>query len=597
MAHAAKFDPFRTLFIRPLLWTTTAMYDFPSKIPSYAEKASRFAKGAIGRLIKCTLAETGGILVGDKIGRFIGGTLGEAAGSMVPVGKEIAGVALKTLGEEVGSFGGTIIGGYITLRLVDGSTLFRSKEAPEKSYSVATARFEIAGRTYDRIIVCPTHPLSFAIGIIPWKVTKMIVQAIAFNSHNVIPALKNCLKQRKITNATLLALSVQMACKNYSDTDGQKLAKTLTKSISDSFRGVLPNAVTSCAQTLLIPELQKGIEFMASHADLAAAIVVRLLHDYMKKIGSSAAIQVAHTLFQQASADEKAQCKHNLIQALDQEFGLPFPLLSLIGEATLSDKISSSLKPLFEKMARVEAQVIGIPFLGEEELAYLKEISSIYLQHYFIFLFANCQNVATDLTPEEEGIFYDDLIYLFFSGYASAVKIPILTNLLHAVTKTGVRVAHKIQVSASRLLAGPEQATFLGAPVVQQTHPNLAPRPEQQVRQKQNLVVRETYAPLKPVPEQQRHLKRGVVIDDQYKPAPFKEADMPRGGVPAQCAHLDGPIELRDDYTPPDLPKAAPPKIMPDAEDEFVVVAGPSPAPQTNGIATAANGGTENRRS
>lgn len=487
------------------------------RIATATQTTHKVTQSLLGKVVVYSLADTGGAIAGSALGSTILGNMGSDIGrGLVSIGflGAMAGSGIlvlkyaslektrkiyltamiattiglmiitssnergkygawlgRLIGEEVGSFVGTILGGFALLNLAGSPTVFFDQHHPWDSYSTSTARFLVVGRVFESVIVKPSIPLIGLLLRILRKITCIALQNFAYNSNTLISLVVESLKRRTFAKPRFSAFA-KMAINTYCGHNTKFFEEEFSRF---SLKKIFPTLATHQFNLIrkfdrfLLGSLIDEIKYLAEHSDRVASKAISAFHEYMELLTGSKELIEAHEKFRKALLDktgEHLQYKEKIIQLIREKISGENPTLwnqisqSIVDYGWTSDNAQHLLKTLDELIMQMEISLVGLPLTDPRQASYLTEVFDVYLQHYLIFLLFKYPQLEA-LTPEQEEQSIATLMNLIFNHYVKPILPESIAKLSYRIITGSLKTALKTQNSLTLFFRQPEQASYI----------------------------------------------------------------------------------------------------------------------------------------
>lgn len=376
------------------------------------------------------------------------------------------------IGQGIGSFVGTILGGYSCLRLVNSPTVFLDQENLWDSYSTSTARFLVVGMLFESTIVRPSTPLIGPFLCLPRKLIGMTLQSFAYNSNKLIPIVQASLQNKKLAKPilpTMVGMAINTYCGHNQAFFEQKLSGY---SLNKLFPFLAKNQfdLAKKLDRFLPKVLMSKINHIAENSDMMLSVAIKAFHDYANLLADSKELIEAHQRFRDAffnQSTELMKCKQQVAQmtrekvlASDSSSFWKEVIQSVIDYSWTTDHVQQFMKKLDVMIKEMEVSLVGFPLTHQRHTAYLAEILEVHLQHYFIFLLIKYHELE-GLTSQQEYESFNILIHLIFTHYMSSMIPKRIANASHKVISYALRTTFKIQNVIAFFFRQPEHRSFI----------------------------------------------------------------------------------------------------------------------------------------
>jgi hypothetical protein len=264
--------------------------------------------------------------------------------------------------------------------------------------------------------------------------------------------------------------------------------------------------------------LESVIESISTGASTCTTVLIRALREYLRIIRGSIEIQKAQQRYKEASSKkEKADALQKLHQVLGEKLELSSWLLKAAGEI-FTKPIESLVDPLLEEFKKKEKEWLGLSFLKEENIAKFKAFIPIHIQHFILFAISNCYQLTHALTPQDECEFYQDLNYLFFTVYSSAVGDYLVVKKAQAISNFAILSIFKLQKRFTNFLTlSQQQSSLFGEVKFKDDYAPPIPLPEKKCSFEEDSVVVENKEKKK---AEEIYQKYGVFLEESKPPNP-----------------------------------------------------------------------------
>lgn len=468
------------------------------------ELARPYARSLVGRIAASAVAETACSTVGSIIGErvvcsicvamgpqvLLAATLGTAIyaisrkknpllaisvlafGMQTPLfSKEWRVSRFLYCGQWAGRMVGTIVGGYLGLKLINTQIPLVDRTNLANSYAVNMGKYLAAGLAFDLVEVSASIPYLNPVVKTIFSITKSISQAIAYNSQIALPFFRKCLREKKIVPTAPLAL--KMICNRYCIENSFRMSSQLTQVVSET---ILPSIIR---QNFVAPSIRQSIEFLGNNSDMFARILMRSFTQYcklLKRIQYEApdiSMSEDEDLVTISNEDDsKRNVNHTQKQV---RLGIDPVLLKkclktkIAGAQILSPILGAALKQnfmewsdlLIEIIRETEKDLIGTQLLDEDQAVRIKEILPIYLKYYLIYVLAHCQKFKQELTLIEEREFFETVNEAFFSIYTHSSSPHRWAQCLRKISECVIEKLYSLR----RFFEQGDQETLVVSPI------------------------------------------------------------------------------------------------------------------------------------
>lgn len=334
---------------------------------------------------------------------------------------------LLSVGSCAANVVGTILGGYAGLKLIGNKISLVDRVSPTDSYSVNMFKFLLVGGIYENVIVKSSIPYISPFFNFPRGLVKVVFQAMAYNSQDLIPIFQKCVREK--TLAPTLPSALQMISNRYCIKHSPKIARSLTKLVSET---IFPSFVNKKGDVILVPftsSIQSAIEKLGKNSGTIATVAMRGFVQYMDLLKKLDPIKL----------EEDLQKRMHWYAQLS-------PIITNVIGGNIKNWSSSILQVLQES----EIELFGLRISGDEQSKKIEEMLSIHLKYYLFYILSNFDKLSSDLSPMEERDFLSYVGGTFFSVYTNPSSPNVVARFLQKATHVLCKMVYLVRKFVER---------------------------------------------------------------------------------------------------------------------------------------------------
>jgi hypothetical protein len=486
------------------------------------KKVTPLTQSILGKLIIYSVAETIGASIGNTLGRQYGGIMGGAVGrgAVSPYSVTATSLGITTtlyftasaidryalflfsllatfpllyvavsypemvfsygdsiggfVGEWMGNIVGAILGGYSALVLAGRPTEFWDRRSAWNSYSFCMIRFLLTGELFNAVIVIPTRSYLSPLLRVPRQLICGILQTTAYNSNIILPVIKKCVQQRKVSRRLLTPLVMDLIRNKCFGMNARKQAGQITNSFL-SPTPLLSSIITKQLEgwkalnlAAISSLLDRGISSIVQNSEELATLVLRSCAQYGALLKNSDSVSQAHEQFQmaffhkpQTLAQHKETLQRTVKEAVIGESYQPLIIEHGLPLLWTENTRRTWIAPLIAAIKKGEIKLVGFPVMHKRQLSYLHEVLEIYLQYYILFILLKWNDLKTALTISEEEDLIVDINKMLFSFYLNFVTPARLSLVANRLIEQLIHGFFRIKELLSFCLQQPDQKSYL----------------------------------------------------------------------------------------------------------------------------------------
>ncbi len=386
-----------------------------------------FGQSVVGRIASCASFE----FVGSQIGSMLGGPIlgsamrgvgrvfvpiAVASGAIYALRKKTTRAAAAVLGISIAAsliprslvalYGwgptigllcgswlgenlGAILGGYAGLKLARSSVPFWDHTVECDSYLIGMAKFILAGKAFEEVIVRSTLPLISVPINLARATAKIAFQTMAYYSNSVI----SFLRERKFSRDAILPVAVKVICARYCEENAHPITISLTR-VASSIFGMVPEAERQFQRLLnilLSDQVNGTIRQLGQRSDRYAVVLMRAFPKYVELV---------------EECDKSRPLKEALKEKMEGSRNL-----SRIISPLLREKFSELSKTFVRELELREYRLTGhvLTEIDQKKL-------SFHIKYFLIYVLLNYD--LSPLSLDEEKAFFLELMKIYFSFHS-----------------------------------------------------------------------------------------------------------------------------------------------------------------------------------